>query len=58
MKQVNATARTPGASRRRKQGQDEMLQRLNEVYRDANPAEKTLLKGAKAKFGRTAKDRW
>jgi len=69
LEQVDATARTMGLSRSRfialavdefirKQRQDEMLRRLNEVYEGANPAERTLLKGAKAKFGRTVNDRW
>ena len=36
-----------------------MLLRLNEVYANgAEPAEKRLLKGIKAKVRRTVKERW
>ena len=36
-----------------------MLRRLNEVYANgAEPAEKRLLEGIKAKLRRTTKDRW
>jgi metal-responsive CopG/Arc/MetJ family transcriptional regulator len=69
LEQVDATARTLGLSRSRlialavdefvqKHRQNEMLRRLNEVYGSANPADRTLLKGVKAKFGRTVKERW
>ncbi len=38
---------------------DDMLRRLNEVYeRGAEPEERRLLKGMKAKFRRTAQGRW
>ena len=69
LEQVDATARTMGLSRSRlialavdefvrKQREAEMLRRLNEVYGGANPGERTPLKGVKAKFARTVKDRW
>jgi metal-responsive CopG/Arc/MetJ family transcriptional regulator len=42
--------------RRRRQ---EMLRSLNEVYADRQqPEEERLLRGIKAKFSRTVKDRW
>jgi metal-responsive CopG/Arc/MetJ family transcriptional regulator len=68
--EVDKTARSMGLSRsrllaiaaddflKRRRG-EEMLRRLNEVYSGAlEPAEKRLLKGFKAKFGRTVKEPW
>jgi len=43
----------------RRERQDEMLRRLNEVYADGMSAdEKLLLKKIKAKAGKTVRDRW
>jgi metal-responsive CopG/Arc/MetJ family transcriptional regulator len=43
----------------RRQRQDQMLLRLNEIYaNDTEPAEKGLLKGIKAKSRRAMKDPW
>jgi metal-responsive CopG/Arc/MetJ family transcriptional regulator len=43
----------------RRQRQEQMLLRLNEVYANqTEPAEKSLLKGIKAKTRRTVKDPW
>jgi metal-responsive CopG/Arc/MetJ family transcriptional regulator len=70
LQEVDATARQMGLSRSRlfalaagdflhRQRQEQMLLRLNEVYaKEAELAEKTLLKRIKAKAGSTVKDRW
>lgn len=43
----------------RREREDEMLRRLNEVYADGMSAEeKLLLKKIRAKAGRTVRDRW
>jgi metal-responsive CopG/Arc/MetJ family transcriptional regulator len=41
-----------------RQRQEEMLQRLNEVYGAGDTAEKRLLKGIKAKVRKVVKERW
>ena len=68
--EVDETARQMGLSRSRlfslavgdflqRQRQEQMLRRLNEVYADPlEPAEKSLLKGIRAKVRRTVKERW
>jgi metal-responsive CopG/Arc/MetJ family transcriptional regulator len=68
--EADKTARRMGLSRSRlfalavddflrRQRQEQMLLRLNEVYgSESAPAEKRLLKGIKAKVRRTVKDRW
>ena len=70
LQQVDETARHMGLSRSRlfatavcdfllRQQQEQMLLRLNEVYKgEPKPAEKRVLKGIKAKVVRTWKDRW
>ena len=70
LQQADQTARHMGLSRSRlfatavrdfllRQQQEQMLLRLNEVYdQGLEPAEKRVLKGIKAKVGRTLKDRW
>jgi metal-responsive CopG/Arc/MetJ family transcriptional regulator len=43
----------------KRERQDEMLRRLNEVYADGMSAEeKLVLRKMKAKAGRTVRDRW
>jgi hypothetical protein len=43
----------------KRERQDEILRRLNEVYaRGMSSEEKVLLKGIKAKVGRAVRDRW
>ena len=43
----------------KRQRQEHMLRRLNEVYTSAvKPAEKRVLKGIKAKVRRAIKERW
>ena len=68
--EADETARRMGLSRSRlfalavgdfvrRERQDEMLRRLNEVYADGMSAdEKLLLKKIKAKAGKTVRDRW
>jgi metal-responsive CopG/Arc/MetJ family transcriptional regulator len=70
LQEADKTARRMGLSRSRlfalavgdflqRQRQEQMLLRLNEVYsNEAEPAEKRLLKGIKAKARGTVKDRW
>jgi metal-responsive CopG/Arc/MetJ family transcriptional regulator len=70
LKEADQIARLMGLSRSRlfaiavgdfleRQRQERMLLRLNEVYANAaEPAEKRLLSGIKAKVRRTVKDRW
>jgi hypothetical protein len=68
LQEADKTARLMGLSRSRlfavavgdflkRQRQEQMLLRLNEVYAN-EPAEKRLLKGIKAKVRRTVKERW
>jgi metal-responsive CopG/Arc/MetJ family transcriptional regulator len=68
--EADETARRMGLSRSRlfalavgdfvrREREDEMLRRLNEVYADGMSAEeKLLLKKIRAKAGRTVRDRW
>jgi metal-responsive CopG/Arc/MetJ family transcriptional regulator len=68
--EADETARRLGLSRSRlfalavgdfvkRERQDQMLRRLNEVYADGMSAEeKLVLKKMKAKAGRTVRDRW
>jgi metal-responsive CopG/Arc/MetJ family transcriptional regulator len=70
LQEADETARLLGLSRSRlfalavgdflrRQRQEQMLLRLNEVYAGRlEPAEKGLLKRIKAKVGPTVKDRW
>ena len=70
LREADETAKLLGLSRSRlfalavsdflqRQRQEQMLRRLNEVYANgAEPAEKGLLKGMKAKVRRTVKERW
>jgi hypothetical protein len=70
LKEADETARLLGLSRSRlfavavgeflrRQRQEQMLSRLNEVYANrAEPAEKVLLKGIKATVRPTVKERW
>jgi len=70
LREADETARRMGLSRSRlfalavgdflqRQRQEQMLLRLNEVYaNEGEPAERSLLKGIKAKTRRTVKDRW
>ena len=70
LQEADETARLLGLSRSRlfslavgdflqRQRQEQMLRRLNEVYADPlEPAEKSLLKGIRAKVRRTVKERW
>jgi hypothetical protein len=70
LRDADKTARLMGLSRSRlfalamadfleRQRGEQMLRRLNEVYaHDAEPAEKRLLQGIKAKLRATAKERW
>lgn len=70
LREADQTARLMGLSRSRlfavavedfleRQRRERMLLQLNEVYANgAEPAEKRLLKGIKAKVRRTLKDRW
>jgi metal-responsive CopG/Arc/MetJ family transcriptional regulator len=70
LQQADETARLMGLSRSRlfalavgdflnRQRQDQMLQRLNEVYANEPEAgEKVLLKRIKAKVGSTVQERW
>jgi len=70
LQEADETARLMGLSRSRlfalavgdflqRQRREQMLLRLNEVYSDGmEPAEKSLLKGIKAKVRRTVKERW
>jgi metal-responsive CopG/Arc/MetJ family transcriptional regulator len=70
LQEADETARLMGLSRSRlfalavgdflqRQRQEQMLLRLNEVYANGmEPAEKRLLKRAKAKVGRTVKEGW
>ena len=68
--EADETARVMGVTRSRlfalavgdfleRQRKEEMLRRLNEVYADgAEPAERRLLRGLKAKVGRQLTERW
>ena len=70
LQEADETARLMGLSRSRlfalavgdflqRQRREQMLLRLNEVYSDGMaPAEKSLLKGIKAKVRRAVKQRW
>ena len=70
LQQADEAARLMGLSRSRlfaiavadlleKRRQEQMLNRLNEVYADgAGRTDKRLLKGIKTKVRRTLKDRW
>ena len=70
LQEADETARLMGLSRSRlfalavedfleRQRRERMLLQLNEVYANgAEPAEKRLLNGIKAKVRRTVKDRW
>jgi hypothetical protein len=70
LKQADETARLLGVSRSRlfaiavgdfldRQRQEHMLRRLNEVYaKGPEPAEKSLLKGIRAKVRRSVKEPW
>ena len=70
LQEADETARLMGLSRSRlfavavgdflkRQREEQMLHRLNEVYASAmQPAEKRLLKGIKARVRRTVKERW
>ncbi len=70
LQEADETARLLGLSRSRlfalavgdflqRQRQEQMLQRLNEVYANgAESAERTLLKKIKAKVRPTVKERW
>jgi hypothetical protein len=70
LKEADETARLLGLSRSRlfaiavgdfldRQRQDQMLHRLNEVYaKGPEPAERSLLKGIKAKVRRSLKEPW
>ena len=70
LQEADETARSLGLSRSRlfalavgdflqRQRQDQMLARLNEVYATGmEPADKRLLKGIKARFRSTVKERW
>ena len=70
LREADKSARRLGLSRSRflalavddflkRQRQDQMLIRLNQVYGGGTaPAEKRLLKGIKAKAGRVLKERW
>ncbi len=70
LQEADETARLMGLSRSRlfalavgdylqRQRREQMLLRLNEVYSDGmEPAEKSLLKGIKAKVRRAVKQRW
>jgi metal-responsive CopG/Arc/MetJ family transcriptional regulator len=67
---ADETARSMGLSRSRlfalavgdflqRKREEQMLLQLNEVYANGmEPAEKRILKGIKAKAGRTVKERW
>jgi metal-responsive CopG/Arc/MetJ family transcriptional regulator len=68
--EADETARRMGVSRSRlfalavgdflkRERQEEILRRLNEVYADgSNSEERVLLKRIKAKTGRVVRDRW
>ena len=70
LQEADEAARLMGLSRSRlfaqavgdflqRRRREQMLLRLNEVYANgAEPAEKRLLKGIKAKVRRTVKERW
>ena len=70
LQQADQAARLMGLSRSRlfsvavgdflkRQREEQMLHRLNEVYANAvQPVEKRLLKGIKARVRRTVKERW
>jgi metal-responsive CopG/Arc/MetJ family transcriptional regulator len=70
LRDADQTARQMGLSRSRlfalavgdflqRHHQQDMLRRLNEVYRGGlEPAEKRLLKGIKAKVHRAVRERW
>ena len=70
LQEADETARALGLSRSRlfalavsaylqEQRREQMLARLNEVYaKEADPAEKHLLKGIKAKARKTVKEHW
>jgi len=70
LQEADKTARLMGLSRSRlfslavgdflqRRRREQMLLRLNEVYSDGmEPAEKSLLKGIKAKVRRVVKQRW
>jgi len=70
LREADETARRMGLSRSglfslavgdflQGQRQEQMLQRLNEVYSNGvEPDEKRVLKGIKTKFHATLKDRW
>jgi len=70
LQEADKTARLMGLSRSRlfslavggflqRRRREQMLLRLNEVYSDGmEPAEKSLLKGIKAKVRRAVKQRW
>ncbi len=70
LQEADETARRMGLSRSRlfslavgdflrRQRQEQMLLRLNEVYADGmEPAERPLLKGIKAKVRRAVRERW
>jgi metal-responsive CopG/Arc/MetJ family transcriptional regulator len=70
LQEADEAARLMGLSRSRlfalavgdflqRQRQEQMLRRLNEVYANGlEPAEKSLLKGIRAKVRRTVKERW
>jgi metal-responsive CopG/Arc/MetJ family transcriptional regulator len=70
LQEADQTARRMGLSRSRlfalavedfleRQRRERMLLQLNEVYASgAEPAEKRLLRGIKARVRRTVKDRW
>ena len=70
LQEVDETARLLGLSRSRlfalavddflrRQRQEQMLRRLNEVYANGlEPPEKSMLKGVRAKVRQTVKERW
>jgi len=70
LQEADETARLMGLSRSRlfalavgdflkRQRQEQMLRRLNEVYAEGpGPAEKRLLKGIKVRVRATVKERW
>jgi metal-responsive CopG/Arc/MetJ family transcriptional regulator len=69
LQEADETARLMGLGRSRlfalavgdflhRRRQDQILRRLNEVYADAEPAEKELMKRIKAKVRSAQRDRW
>jgi metal-responsive CopG/Arc/MetJ family transcriptional regulator len=69
LQKTDQAARSMGLSRSRlvaiavtdfleRRRQEEMLRSLNEVYADKEPTERHLLKGMKAKFAKTLRNRW